>query len=365
MGCAAFVAKDIEQRITSHASLSSKITIEWESLESREKVAAFVEKGPRSFSSVSPSLKRKSADIPDAPQFRQGFVWSDSANNYISPSALYTESAPPLPSPPQRLLDDPAIQTSLQSLGDYIKVETPFNVDKLELLLVSHPNRPFVQSVMKGLREGFWPFDEGEWKIELEEVAPNYVSDPEDAEAIHAFRDHEVAAGRWSDPLASTELLPGMKISPMFVVWQNNKPRVITDHSRLGINEGIPRADAKVKYDDMRTFGQTLHDACAANPGKRLVTFKSDVATAFLNLPAHPIFQLHQVVKIEGKLYIVRCLVFGNHASPCCWCAVSGLLCWLGIRKFGIEGLHVYMDDFFGWDYADNLVWYRGRLRPR
>ncbi|KAF8225393.1 hypothetical protein L208DRAFT_1306433, partial [Tricholoma matsutake] len=120
----------------------------------------------------------------------------------------------PLPSPPQHLLDDPAIQTSLQSLGDYIKVETPFNVDKLELLLVSHPNRPFVQSVMKGLQEGFWPFDEGEWKIELEEVTPNYVSDPEDAEAIHAFRDREVAAGRWSDPLASTELLPGMKETP-------------------------------------------------------------------------------------------------------------------------------------------------------
>jgi hypothetical protein len=151
----------------------------------------------------------------------------------------------------------------------------------------------------------------------------------------------------------------------MFVVWQNEKLRVVTDHSRSGINDGIPRVDAKVKYDDMCTFGQTLHDARTANPGKRLVTFKSDVASAFLNLPAHPIFQLRQVVRIEGKLYIVRRLVFGNRASPRCWCAVSGLLCWLGIQKFNINGLHVYMDDFFGWDNADNLVRYRGRLRPR
>jgi hypothetical protein len=44
---------------------------------------------------------------------------------------------------------------------------------------------------------------------------------------------------------------------------------------------------------------------------------------------------------------------------------VSGLLCWLGVWKLGIVGLHVYMDDFFGWDYADNLVWFRGKLRPR
>ncbi|KAF8234065.1 hypothetical protein L208DRAFT_1552682, partial [Tricholoma matsutake] len=63
-------------------------------------------------------------------------------------------------------------------------------------------------------------------------------------------------------------------------------------------------------------------------------------------------------------LFIVRCLVFGNRASPCCWCAVSGLLCWLGIQKLGITGLHVYMDDFFGWDYTDNLVWYRGKHHP-
>jgi hypothetical protein len=191
------------------------------------------------------------------------------------------------------------------SLGDAIKVETPFDVDKFELLLVDHPNQPFVHSVMKGLHEGFWPFDEGEWKIELEEVSPEYESSPEDAEAIHAFRDREIAAGQWSDSLDNTELLPGMKISPQFVVWQNEKPRVVTDHSRSGINEGIPQSEGKVKYDDMRTFGQTLHNTHTNNPGKHLVTFKSDVASAFLNLPAHPIFQLRQVVKIEGKLFIV------------------------------------------------------------
>jgi hypothetical protein len=94
------------------------------------------------------------------------------------------------------------------------------------------------------------------------------------------------------------------------------------------------------------------------------VTFKSDVATAFLNLPAHQIFQLHQVVQIEGKLFIVQYLVFDNCASPHCWCTVSGLLCWLGVWKPRIMGLHVYMDDLFSWDHADNLIWYQGKLCP-
>ena len=43
---------------------------------------------------------------------------------------------------------------------------------------------------------------------------------------------------------------------------------------------------------------------------------------------------------------------------------MSGLLSWLGIKKLGIVGLHVYMDDFFGWDFADNLIWYHGKMHP-
>lgn len=104
------------------------------------------------------------------------------------------------------------------------------------IILTSHSS---VQS--KGLREGFWPFDEGDWKLELEEIIGNYSTREPDLEAIRAFRDKELLAGRWSDPLPNTELLPGTNISPMFVVWQNQKPRVVTDHSASGLSDGIPR----------------------------------------------------------------------------------------------------------------------------
>jgi hypothetical protein len=114
----------------------------------------------------------------------------------------------------------------------------------------------------------------------------------------------------------------------------------------------------------MLSFGQTLHDAKEYNPQCRLITFKSDVATAFLNLPAHPLWQLRQVVVVEGCLHIVRHLIFGNWASPRCWCAVLGLMCWIATKKLKIVGLHVYMDDFFGWDFADNLILYHGKWRP-
>ncbi|KAJ7731733.1 hypothetical protein B0H16DRAFT_1329111, partial [Mycena metata] len=192
------------------------------------------------------------------PKFRRGYLWSSSTQNNISPAALYTESAPPLPSPPAHLINDPVMQASLRAMKDHIKVETPFNVDRFENLLVDHPNQPFVHSVMTGLREGFWPFHAGEYKDELQVKGENFATDPADLAAIRAYRDKEISVAHWSGPLPDTELLPGMRKSPMFVVWQKEKPRVITDHKSSGLNDGIPKAEGHVRYDDMHDFGQAL-----------------------------------------------------------------------------------------------------------
>lgn len=250
-------------------------------------------------------------------------------------------------------------------MHDFIRVDTPFNVDRFEALLYDHPNQPFVKSVMDSLRYGFWPFDEGNWNDDRDEVVKNYSSEEVDFKAIRDFRDDEIRMGRWSEPLPSKTLLPGMKVSPIFVVWQKGKARVVTDHSASGLNDYIPRSEAKVHYDDMRTFGQVIFNAKQAHPNETLVTWKSDVSSAFLNLPAHPIYQLRQVVDVEGTLRIIHRLVFGNRSSPCCWCSVAGLMCWLAIMKFGIEDLHDFMDDFFSWAFASDLVLYKGVSRPR
>ncbi|KAF6743491.1 hypothetical protein DFP72DRAFT_827734, partial [Ephemerocybe angulata] len=199
-------------------------------------------------------------EVEDFPRFRRGFVWTSSNPNILSPSALYTETAPPLPTPPDSLLSNPSYKATLAALGDAVKVETPFDIEALGSLLSDHPNQPFVQSVLRGLREGFWPFDDGEWEALGKEYDGNFAKEEDDLDAIRAFRDKEVGAGRWSDalPLTSETLLNGMKVSPLFVVWQKGKARVINDHSASGINDGIPREEAKVRYDDMRPFGRAM-----------------------------------------------------------------------------------------------------------
>ena len=74
---------------------------------------------------------------------------------------------------------------------------------------------------------------------------------------------------------------------------------------------------------------------------------------------------MRQIVLVDGKGHVVRHLVFGNRGSSRCWCSVSGLICWIGVRLLGISDLHVYMDDFFGWNFKDNCLEFHDRLRPR
>ena len=108
-------------------------------------------KGTRSLAE-STSEKRKNTEFSEPPLFCRKFTWShDHSNKTLLPAALATEFAKPLPSPPKALLENPEIQSTLRYLDKYIKVETPFNIDCFESLLIDHPNQPFVKSVMKVL----------------------------------------------------------------------------------------------------------------------------------------------------------------------------------------------------------------------
>ena len=320
---------------------------------------------PQIYEELTSLGKQKAHDFPLVPSYQWGFIWSKSHSNLFLPSTATTETAEPLPFPPLSLLHNLKIQCTLDHLKSFILVDTLFNVDHLKNLLTSHSNQPFVKLVMKGLREGFWPFNKGEWKLKESKKLPNYSTEDKNLDVIWIFWNKKVELGHWSDVIPHhPTTLPGLKTSPMFVIWQHNKPQVITDHVGSGLNDGIPKDQACVQYDNMHTFSQVLHSAIQKNPDQKIITFKSNIAFAFLNLPVHPLWQIQQIVQVGDESYIVHCLVFGNRGSLHSWCSLSGLICWLALKKFDIVDLHVYMDDFFGWDFADNLLSFHGQLCP-
>src|ERR1700678_729214 len=210
---AASVVNLIEPKIEANVSLRS---IDDASREERRQQKAAGHKAQSAQILGTRQLKRKASTvISEIPRYKRGFVWNKSLSlTPLSPSALATETAPPLASPPSHLINDPKIQSTLHAMRDYIRVETPFNVDRFEAILYDHPNQPFVKSVMDGLHYGFWPFDEGNWNEDNDDIIENYATKEEDFKAIHAFRDDEIQARRWSEPFRLDKLLPRTVHSP-------------------------------------------------------------------------------------------------------------------------------------------------------
>ncbi|KAF8224517.1 hypothetical protein L208DRAFT_1410096 [Tricholoma matsutake] len=57
-------------------------------------------------------------------------------------------------------------------LAFLFKIIMPINIDRFEELLITHPNCPFVNSVCRGLHEGFWP-----WADTHYDTYPSMVDD--------------------------------------------------------------------------------------------------------------------------------------------------------------------------------------------
>ena len=148
---------DTERRTPSNASEVSRPGAGAESEQIAARARQAVIDGPRRLSSRASGKSNMDGapPAPSLPRFRRRLGWRESDAEFISPAALGTETAAPLPRPPRHLLEEPGIRAALHRYRDDVKVETPFNVGRLRSLLAGHPNQPFVDSILWGLENGF------------------------------------------------------------------------------------------------------------------------------------------------------------------------------------------------------------------
>lgn len=80
----------------------------------------------------------------------------------------------------------------------------------------------------------------------------------------------------------------------------------------------------------------------------------------------HPLWQIKQIVDVNGEKRVDRFLCFGSRGSPDIWNTFESLVIWIAIHKYGILGLLNYMDDAHGLDPARILAFYAkyGRYMP-
>ena len=269
-----------------------------------------------------------------------------------------------MPSIPACELANPVATKTIIENPHLFDIVTPIFVDRFEKLLESHPNQPFVQSVCRGLREGFWPWADthfGEYPDTLDLSLPE-PQNPDEAQFLRDQRDHEIFKGRFSESFGD-KLLPGMYCMPVFAVPKPHSTdlRMVTDQSagKFSLNSMIPCEDI-IGYplDNLRHLGEFLISMHNLSPDSRRVLFKSDVAEAYRLLPVHPYWQLKQINRIGNSLHVDRNTAFGGRASGCNWIAFMSLVSWIAKKKRGIELLGTYSDDSFGPELVNNVTWY-------
>lgn len=154
-----------------------------------------------------------------------------------------------------------------------------------------------------------------------------------------------------------------MHASPIVAVPKSTpgQYRLINDQSSgpHALNSTIRKSQVKVKLDTIHDLGTALLAVRKKHPKRKLVLFKSDFPSAFRLLPMHPLWQIKQVVTIDGQRHVDRCNTFGSRGGGWNWDSFFSLVNWIGIKKKKIRGLLGYVDDNFGWEFAGNTKYYK------
>jgi len=113
----------------------------------------------------------------------------------------------------------------------------------------------------------------------------------------------------------------------------SDKLCLINNHSAsmYSLNSWIKKEDGSVQLDNLQDFGTLLQAAWMHQGRPPSYIFKSDVSQAFCHWPMHLLWQIKQVVSIDGMWHMDHCMVFGSRSSLCIWYTFMGLIIWIAI----------------------------------
>jgi len=257
-------------------------------------------------------------------------MWGNDEDS-ISPAAQYSLFADPLPRPPLSVLRNSAASKTIRDHPDLFTIICNINIDAFETLLADHPKPLFVQSVLTGLREGFWPLADIPDSYPV--TCDNPIHEPKTERERIFLRtqiDKEAELGRFSHSFGP-DLLPGMYAPPIHAVprQQDDKLRLVVHHSygQFSLNSMINREDiAGVRLDGLRSFGASLLAFRKAHPTVPLIMWKADVAAAYRQMPMHPFWQIFQIISAFNERRVDRCNNFGGRASQKIWASFISLV---------------------------------------
>lgn len=108
----------------------------------------------------------------------------------------------------------------------------------------------------------------------------------------------------------------------------SDKLCLVNDHSAgpYALNHGIDKEDVGIHQDNVLDLDNNLLYLRCTLGNVPLWLFKSNVANIYRLLPMHPLWQLKQVVRIDGKFRVDCCCCFSSRGSLDLWCTFMSLV---------------------------------------
>ena len=222
---------------------------------------------------------------------------------------------------------------------------TPVNVDRLETELFNYPFEPFVTHLLQGFRFGFRIGYDGPRQFRFSKNLKSATSLPD---VIERNLLKEVSVGRTAGPFCSPPFT-NFQIYPIGVVPKkhSNEWRTIfhlshPKQSDNSVNANIPKEDYSLQYvriDDAINMLTKL--------GKGAFMAKTDIRSAFRNVPVHPNDWELLGMQWNGFFYFDKVLPFGLRSAPHIFNQLSDAIEWIMSNNYSVDNILHILDDFF------------------
>ncbi len=212
--------------------------------------------------------------------------------------AAYIKIDPSVPDVPEAEHNNLQLAATIAEHPSLFKINTPIKVNILRAKLRNHPNQPFVESILRALQVGFWPWANtnptGEFPVTWDHshMEPRNV---EEQEFIQVYVNGKRILGHVSPPFGS-DLLPGMYSTPVHAVpkLHSTNLRLISNMSMgpFAFNSMIKHTNiAGNRLNSLHSLFVNILAFCYEHPKSanvRLVVWKSDVTFAYHLCPMSP-----------------------------------------------------------------------------
>ena len=224
-----------------------------------------------------------------------------------------------------------------QVLPDHARIiTTPLMVAAWEQALHRHPDRPFCDYIVRGIREGFHVGFDGTLCSPVG-TPSNMRSAEQNPAPVEAYLATELAAGRITE--VDQQYASGIIISRFGVIPKRGQPNqwhLILDLSHPpghSINDGVQPTLSSLHYVSVDDAVQRTLQL-----GQGALLAKVDIEHAYQNVPIHPDDRPLLGMQWNSRLFVDKTLPFGLRSAPKIFTALADALQWI-VQARGVDWL--------------------------